>query len=145
MEASAKHKRKPSSSTPWLDFSNLNPDRVYAVLVILPSIILLGIFVYGFIGQTFYWSLTDWSGLEANAEKNYIGLENYEKLFSEFSGLRFRSELVNTFFFTFFFFTFFLGFNCSGYNNKLYTILQVQTGFDFFCRKEYDYKTKVKK
>lgn len=80
-----------------------NPDRMYAVLMILPSIILIGIFVYGFIGQTFAWSLTDWSGLSANAEKNYIGLDNYEKLFSDYSGFRFRQELVNTFFFTIFF------------------------------------------
>jgi ABC-type sugar transport system permease subunit len=98
MQALAKRKR--SSGAKGYSFPNLNPDRVYAVLVILPSIILLGIFVYGFIGQTFYWSLTDWSGLAANAEKNYIWLENYEKLFSDFGGLRFRIELVNTFFFT---------------------------------------------
>lgn len=95
MQASAK-----PSKTWFSSFRKPNPDRVYAILTILPSIILLGIFVYGFIGQTFYWSLTDWSGLQANPEKNYIGLENYEKLFSDFSGLRFRTELVNTFFFT---------------------------------------------
>ena len=83
--------------------SHINRDRAYAVLMILPSIILLAIFVYGFIGQTFIWSLTDWSGLEANAEKNYVGLENYKMLFSDFGGFRFRQELVNTFFFTLFF------------------------------------------
>lgn len=95
MQASAKRSKS------WFDtLRNLNPDRVYAILTISPSIILLGIFVYGFIGQTFYWSLTDWSGLRANPEKNFIGLENYERLFSDFSGLRFRTELVNTFFFT---------------------------------------------
>lgn len=86
----------------WLP-GRINIDRLYAFLMILPSIILLAIFVYGFIGQTFIWSLTDWSGLGAADEKNYIGLENYEKLFSDFNGFRFRSELVNTFFFTLFF------------------------------------------
>lgn len=83
----------------------INPDRMYAVLMILPSIVLLGIFVYGFIGQTFAWSLTDWTGLEKNPDKNYIGLDNYKTLFSEISGMRFRQELANTFFFTAFFLT----------------------------------------
>jgi glucose/mannose transport system permease protein len=78
----------------------VNWDQVYAVLTILPSIVLLAIFVYGFIGQTFLWSLTDWSGMQANAQKNYIGFDNYQNLFSDFSGFRFRLELVNTFFFT---------------------------------------------
>jgi glucose/mannose transport system permease protein len=83
----------------------LNRDRVYAFLVLLPSIVLLAIFVYGFIGQTFLWSLTDWAGLSATREKNYVGFENYDKLFSEFDGFRFRTELVNTFFFTIIFLT----------------------------------------
>jgi glucose/mannose transport system permease protein len=82
---------------------HISPDRVYAVLMILPSIILLAVFVYGFIGQTFLWSLTDWTGLAKHPDKNYIGLENYKTLFSEVSGMRFRQELVNTFFFTAFF------------------------------------------
>jgi len=75
---------------------------LYAFLTILPSIILLGIFVYGFIGQTFYWSLTDWSGLEADPDKNYVGLDKYEQLFSGTGtqGIRFRQGMVNTFFFT---------------------------------------------
>ena len=58
-----------------------NRDRVFAFLTILPSIVLLAIFVYGFIGQTFLWSLTNWEGLNA-ADKSYIGLENYKNLFS---------------------------------------------------------------
>lgn len=87
----------------WDNLRRLNRDQFFAVLMILPSIILLAIFVYGFIGQTFAWSLTDWSGLAAGDNKDYIGLENYENLFSDFSGFRFRQELVNTFFFTIFF------------------------------------------
>lgn len=85
------------------NFKRINPDRVFAFLAILPSIILLGIFVYGFIGQTFWWSLTNWTGLEANVDKDYVGFENYRMLFSDFQGFRFRQELVNTFFFTLFF------------------------------------------
>lgn len=92
-------------STQTTTIKRVNLDRVYAFLTLLPSIILLAIFVYGFIGQTFYWSLTDWSGMEANVEKQYIGLENYRMLFSDITGMRFRQELVNTFFFTLFFLT----------------------------------------
>ncbi len=97
-------KHSQSRMAQWWDVvRRLNRDRLFAVLMILPSIILLAIFVYGFIGQTFLWSLTDWSGLAANAPKDYIGFENYEELFSGFGGFRFRQELVNTFFFTIFF------------------------------------------
>ncbi len=88
---------------------HLDRDHVYAFLVILPSIILIAIFVYGFIGQTFLWSLTDWAGMQAHATKNYIALDNYKMLFSDFGGFRFRQELVNTFFFTIFFLTGCLG------------------------------------
>lgn len=94
--------------TTWIDrLKRIHPDRVYAFLTILPSIVLLGIFVYGFIGQTFLWSLTDWSGMSAHPKKNYVGFDNYKTLFGEgmkgFTTVRFRQELVNTFFFTVFF------------------------------------------
>jgi len=38
----------------------MSRDRLTAILMITPSIILLAIFVYGFIGKTIYSSLTDW-------------------------------------------------------------------------------------
>jgi glucose/mannose transport system permease protein len=84
---------------------NFNRDRLYGFLVLLPSIVLLGIFVYWFIGQTFYWSLTDWGGTQAlsvNPPKNYIELRNYEQLLTanDTQDLRFRIGMVNTFFFT---------------------------------------------
>ena len=85
-----------------LSLRRINRDRLFAFLTILPSIILLAIFVYGFIGQTFLWSLTDWEGLDTS-DKNYIGFENYKNLFSHALNFRFRQELVNTFFFTGFF------------------------------------------
>jgi glucose/mannose transport system permease protein len=98
----AKRSRSPN---PITQIRRIQPDRVYAFLTILPSIILLGIFVYGFIGQTFLWSLTDWTGMEAHPHRNYIGLDNYTALFGDATTLRFRQELVNTFFFTLFFLT----------------------------------------
>lgn len=82
---------------------NMNRDRLTAFLMLLPSIILLAIFVYGFIGQTVWTSLTDWQGLSANPVINFIGLENYNQLFTGFLDVRFRQDLVNTFFFTVFF------------------------------------------
>lgn len=81
----------------------INRDRLVAFLMLLPSVILLAIFVYGFIGRTFYISLTDWFGLAANPQINFIGLENYNQLFTGFLDVRFRQDLVNTFFFTVFF------------------------------------------
>jgi len=86
-----------------LDRIRLRRDRLTAILMLSPSVILLAIFVYGFIGQTAWASLTDWQGLAANPEINYIGLENYNQLFTGLLDVRFRQDLVNTFYFTVFF------------------------------------------
>jgi glucose/mannose transport system permease protein len=75
-----------------------NSDRIKAILTLLPSIILIGLFVYGFIGNTFWLSLTDWGGVAALAEKpvkNFAGLSNYKELFTGFLGGGFRQDLVN--------------------------------------------------
>lgn len=85
-----------------------NKDSLYGVLVLLPSVILIAIFVYGFIGQTVYTSLTDWGkdpaqALSANPQIKFIGLENYRELFTGLIDARFRQDLVNTIFFTIFF------------------------------------------
>src|SRR5690606_10764272 len=84
----------------------INRDRVTAFLMLLPSLILLAIFVYGFIGETIYTSMTDWgeqAGLALDPEINFVGFANYEQLFSGLLDVRFRQDLVNTFFFTLFF------------------------------------------
>ncbi len=85
--------------------SRMDWDRLYAFGAILPSVILLGIFVYGFIGETVYWSLTSWRGVELNPTKAYIGIQNYKDLFTAFGSIepKFRLGIVNTFFFTAFF------------------------------------------
>ncbi len=75
-----------------------NRDRIKAFLTLLPSMILIGIFVYGFIGNTFWLSLTDWGGVAALAEnpvRNFAGLTNYKELFTGFLGGGFRQDLVN--------------------------------------------------
>jgi glucose/mannose transport system permease protein len=80
-----------------------NRDRLTAFLMLLPSVLLLAIFVYGFIGQTAYSSLTNWQGMAETAEKNFIGLDNYKQLFTGLLDVRFRQSLVNTLTFTLFF------------------------------------------
>ena len=73
-------------------------DRLKAFLTLLPSIILIAVFVYGFIGETIWTSLTDWGGsgaLSLTPEKNFGGLANYDELFTGFLGGGFRQDLVN--------------------------------------------------
>ncbi len=80
-----------------------NQDRVKAFLTLLPSIVLIAIFVYGFIGNTFWLSMTDWGGVGALAEnpvKNIIGFGNYVELFTGFLGGGFRQDLVNAVFYS---------------------------------------------
>src|SRR5262249_23161304 len=83
----------------------LNQDRLIAILMITPSIILLAVFIYGFIGQTIWTSLTDWGdprkpALSANVQVDFIGLKNYQDLFTSALNKRFRIDMVNTVFFT---------------------------------------------
>lgn len=81
-------------------------DRITAILMLLPSIILLAIFVYGFIFQTVQTSMTDWGenrdqpALAENVVKTYVGLQNYENLMTDLLEFPFRISLINTFFFT---------------------------------------------
>jgi len=80
-----------------------NQDKIKAFCTLLPSIILIGVFVYGFIGNTFWISLTDWGGVGAMAEnpvRNYAGFANYIELFTGFLGGGFRQDLVNAVFYS---------------------------------------------
>jgi glucose/mannose transport system permease protein len=81
----------------------LRKDQLTAILMLLPSLILIGVFVYGFIAQTAYSSFTDWEGVALDVETNLVGWENYQNLFTKLLDIRFRQSLVNTFFFTVFF------------------------------------------
>nr|WP_246580332.1 sugar ABC transporter permease [Deinococcus aestuarii] len=81
---------------------------MWSIAVLLPSILLLAVFVYGFIARTVYVSLTDWGNDPAQALAldpiiRWVGLANYQELFTGFLQGRFRQELVNTIFFTLFF------------------------------------------
>jgi len=86
----------------------LSRDRLWSITVLLPSILLIAVFVYGFIGRTVYVSLTDWGNdpaqaLAENPIIRWVGFANYSELFSGFLQGRFRQELVSTIFFTLFF------------------------------------------
>jgi len=80
----------------------LNRDRIIAILVLLPSLILLAIFVYGFIGWTGYTSMTDSNAVQqlSGRTANFIGLQNYSDLFTGTLNFRFRVDVINTVYFT---------------------------------------------
>ncbi len=67
--------------------------------LILPSVIIVGIFVYAFIAWTFAVSLTNWNTLLPNW--SFAGLKNYIYLFTQ--DMRFHMDLINNFIFLPFF------------------------------------------
>jgi len=73
-------------------------ERLLPVLLILPSVVAIGIFVYGFIGWTLLVSLSRWTGVAP--DYTLVGLENYLRLFNT---PRFQNDLRNTLVFTLFF------------------------------------------
>lgn len=83
---------------------HLRRERWIAFLMILPSIILLAVFVYGFIGWTTVVSFSQWDGVEPNYA--WAGFDTYKNLFTQAGGVaakRFSIDLWNTLFFTLFF------------------------------------------
>lgn len=79
-----------------------NRDRWTAIAMLAPSVVLVGIFVYGFIAWTAYTSMTDSNALQqlSGRPSNFIGLQNYQQLFAGMLNNRFRIDMVNTVFFT---------------------------------------------
>ncbi len=81
--------------------SHARRERWIAFLMILPSIVLIAIFVYGFIGWTATVSFSQWDGIEP--DYSWVGLKNFRQLFSQEGGVaakRFTIDLWNTLFFT---------------------------------------------
>ena len=70
-------------------------DRTLAVLLLLPSLVAVGVFVYGFIGWTGYVSLSDWNSFVPDL--SFVGLRNFIDLFQT---PRFQIDLRNTAVFT---------------------------------------------
>lgn len=73
----------------------LTKDKLLAIGFIMPSIILIAIFVYGFISWTGYVSLSRWNSLVTDL--SFAGFKNYLFLFNDF---RFQADLRNTLVFT---------------------------------------------
>ncbi|MBN1890048.1 MAG: sugar ABC transporter permease [Thermoflexales bacterium] len=76
----------------------LTTDRITAFLLLVPSIVAIAVFVYGFIGWTGYTSLSKWNSLKPDF--TFVGLYNYQRLFAND---RFQIDIRNTVFFTLFF------------------------------------------
>ena len=80
-------------------------DRMTAMLMLLPSVVAIALFVYGFISWNGWASLTDWRGLGIMPQVgpvrfpagDFIALENYGKLFND---NRFIIDLKNNGVFT---------------------------------------------
>src|SRR3990172_4146967 len=70
-------------------------DHLTAFLVVLPSIVATGVFVYGFIGWTLRVSLSNWTGLMP--DYSFAGLRQYIGLASD---ARFAIDIRNTAIFT---------------------------------------------
>ena len=73
---------------------HISRDRLLSILIISPSVVLIGIFVYGFIAFTGYSSLSKWDAL--TPDFTFVGLRNYQKLTID----RFMADLRNTVTFT---------------------------------------------
>lgn len=70
-------------------------EKLYGFLLILPSIIAVGIFVYGFIAWSVRVSFSKWKGL--TPDYTFVGLRNYLDLFAD---PRFHVDIRNTVIFT---------------------------------------------
>jgi glucose/mannose transport system permease protein len=85
----------------------MSRDRLTAAAMIAPSVILVGIFVYGFIAWSLRVSMSDWQGLVPSY--NFVGLENFSHLL--LNDPRFRVDIRNTVVFSV---VFLGGATCSG-------------------------------
>ncbi len=72
----------------------LSRDMALAVLVLSPSIIAVALFIYSFIGWTFYISTVNWNDILP--DYTFVGLRNWLRLFSDD---RFQIDLRNLVFF----------------------------------------------
>ena len=66
-------------------------DKLLAILALSPSILAVGIFIYGFILWTGYISLVNWN--DALPTYVFVGLQNFQRLFET---ERFQIDLRNT-------------------------------------------------
>lgn len=74
---------------------HMKKDTIISIALVTPSILAVGVFVYGFILWSIRVSVSDWKGLLPNYE--FIGLRNYINLMSD---PRFHIDIRNTIIFT---------------------------------------------
>ena len=74
----------------------LTRDRIISILLILPSVLAILLFVYGFIGFTAFTSFTKWDQ-QLTPDFTFAGLSNYQRLFEN---PRFQIDMGNTVTFT---------------------------------------------
>ncbi len=72
----------------------LRGDLALAVIVLMPSIIAVSIFIYGFIAWTFYISMVDWKSVVP--DYTFVGLKNWIRLFND---RRFHADMRNLVFY----------------------------------------------
>lgn len=70
-------------------------DMKWGYIFIAPAVILFIVFVVGPLMASFYWSFTEYNGIQP---ARWVGLENYRNIF--FSDHRFWKSLKNTVFYT---------------------------------------------
>lgn len=70
-------------------------DPLVAALLLVPSLVAVGVFVYGFIGWTAYVAVSHWNSFVPDL--SFVGLRNFAALFDNF---RFQIDLRNTVVFT---------------------------------------------
>ena len=73
----------------------LTGEQAVAVALIVPSVIAVGVFVYGFIAWSALVSVSKWDTV--NPDYTYVGLDNFRYLFKYF---RFQIDIRNTVVFT---------------------------------------------
>jgi len=76
----------------------LTSDQVIAVGLIVPSVVAVVVFVYGFIGWSALVSVSKWDTVRP--DYTFVGLDNFRNLFDNF---RFQIDIRNTVVFTVFF------------------------------------------
>lgn len=79
-------------------FHVLTSERVVAIGLIVPSVIAVFVFVYGFIAWSALVSVSEWDSVRP--DYTYVGLDNFRDLFANF---RFQIDIRNTVVFTLFF------------------------------------------
>lgn len=102
-------------------------DRIAPLLMILPSVIAIVIFVYGFIGWTGVVSLSRWRGILP--DYTFDGLTNYVRIFST---ARFQTNIRNTVVFTILFLI-----GCLGTGLLLAVLLDARVKGEWFFRTIY--------